>query len=50
MTLKSIINGATPVVAGVAALALLIRYAGDAPGIKEVKEGLKGNVSGKLFS
>lgn len=44
MTLKSITNGAMPVVAGLALFALGIRFFGNLPYVSEVKEGLKGNV------
>lgn len=50
MNIKTISKGAVPVMAGVSALALMIRFLGDKPLIKEIKEGLKGNVSGKFFS
>jgi hypothetical protein len=46
MTLKSISKGAVPVMAGVLAAGLLIRYFGDQPILKDAKEGLKGNVVG----
>ncbi len=46
MTLKSISKGAFPVIVGVMATGLAIRYFGDQPVIKDVKEGLKGNVVG----
>lgn len=49
MTVKSLSKGAMPVVVGLTAFALGIRYFGDKPFIKEVKEGLKGNVIG-LFN
>jgi len=46
MTLKSIGKSAFPVIVGVMAVGLTIRYFGDQPVIKDVKEGLKGNVVG----
>lgn len=46
MTAKGIAKGALPVMAGVLATGLLIRYFGDKPIIKDAKEGLKGNVQG----
>lgn len=46
MTLKGITKGALPVVVGVMAVGLLIRYAGDQPFIEDVKKGLNGDVNG----
>jgi hypothetical protein len=46
MTLKSITNGAIPVIAGVAAVGLAIRYFGDKPFIKDIAKGLNGDVVG----
>ena len=46
MTLKSITKGALPVMAGVMAVGLTIRYFGDQPVIKDVAKGLKGDVVG----
>lgn len=43
MTLKSLTKGTMPVFIGVAALALTVRYFGDYPIIKDIKEGLRGN-------
>tara|TARA_R110002124_G_scaffold266813_1_gene433794 strand:+ start:7960 stop:8109 length:150 start_codon:yes stop_codon:yes gene_type:complete len=46
MTIKSLSKSSAPVVFGLTVFALSIRYFGDKPLIKEVKEGLKGNVIG----
>lgn len=43
MTLKSLIKGAPTVAIGVAGLALTVRFFGDYPVIKDIKEGLRGN-------
>lgn len=46
MTLKSITKGAVPVVVGVIAAGLLIRYFGDQPILEDVKKGLNGDSVG----
>jgi len=46
MTVKSIAKGALPVVVGVMAVGLTIRYFGDQPFIEDVKKGLNGDVQG----
>lgn len=46
MSVKSISKGAMPVVVGVFAAALIVRYFGDQPVIKHVAKGLKGDVVG----
>lgn len=46
MTLKSITKGAFPVVVGVFAAGLAIRYFGDQPILEDVKKGLNGDVKG----
>tara|TARA_B100001989_G_C24541525_1_gene467878 strand:- start:327 stop:476 length:150 start_codon:yes stop_codon:yes gene_type:complete len=43
MTLKGIIKGAAPAFVGLAGLALAVRFFGDGPILKDVKEGLRGN-------
>lgn len=50
MTLKSLSNAVVPGVITLGVFALIIRFGGDLPVLKDVKEGMKGNVSGKLFS
>ena len=49
MTLNAIMKGAAGTVAGITAVALAIRFGGNLPVIKQVKEGLKGNVAGSIF-
>jgi len=49
MTLKSITNGAVPVVVGVLAAGLVIRFLGGLPVISDAAKGIKGDVSGKIF-
>lgn len=46
MTLKAITKGALPVMAGVFAVGLTIRYFGDQPILKDIAKGLKGDVVG----
>lgn len=46
MTVKSITKSALPVVVGVMAVGLVIRYFGDQPIIEDVKRGLNGDVKG----
>ncbi len=46
MKLSTIVKGATPVVAGLSVFFLAIRYMGDKPVLKDIKEGLKGNTVG----
>jgi len=49
MTIKSISKGAVPVVVGVLAAGLVIRYLGQLPVISDAAKGLNGNTAGKLF-
>ncbi|MBL4761680.1 MAG: hypothetical protein JKY93_03160 [Gammaproteobacteria bacterium] len=44
-----VIKGALPVVVGVGAVGLGIRYFGDKPVISDIAEGLNGNVKGSSF-
>lgn len=46
MTLKGLSNKALPVVIGVMAVGLTIRYFGDKPLLEDVAKGLKGDVKG----
>lgn len=50
MTMKSLAKGALPVMVGVMATGLFIRYFGDQPFIEDVRLGLKGDVKGSWFS
>lgn len=49
MKAKSILKASVPVMVGVAGVALAVRYFGDQPVIKDIKEGLRGNAVG-LFN
>lgn len=46
MTLKSTVKTAVPIVVGVLATGLLIRYFGDQPILEDAKRGLNGDVKG----
>ena len=46
MTIKSLAKGAVPIVVGVLATGLLIRYFGVQPILEDAKKGLNGDVKG----
>lgn len=48
MTVKSLAKGTVPIMVGVLATGLLIRYFGDQPIISDAKKGLNGDVKGFL--
>lgn len=48
MTVKSLTKGAVPIVVGVLATGLFLRYFGDQPIIEDAKKGLNGDVKGFL--
>lgn len=46
MTLNGLTSKAVPVAVGVSMVFLAVRFMGDAPIIKDIKEGIKGNSVG----